>query len=120
MAIIRNRVDWLLRSTAAKQEVIDIRELGGSEASQLVVTLPGDGTSTVEGDEGGSDSTEGDDSRDVTIEGSETEAFDFVTWSKTVTVPSDGEYRERMPLDAPQYIRISSSAPSGAILWVRY
>lgn len=100
MAIIRNRVDWLLRSTAAEQEVIDIRELGGSEASQLVVTLPGGGS--------------------VTVEGAETEAFDSVTWSKTVTVPSEGEYRERMPLDAPQYIRISTGAPEGAILWARY
>ena len=100
MAIIRNRVDWLLRSTAAGREVIDIRELGGSEASQLVVTLDGGGS--------------------VTIEGAETQSFDSVTWSKTVTVDEAGEYRERMPLDAPQYIRIGSGAPSGAIVWARY
>lgn len=100
MAIIRNRTDWLLRSTAEEQEVIDIREAGGSEASQLVVTLEGGGS--------------------VSIEGAATEAFDSVSWRKSVTVPADGEYRERMLLDAPRFIRISSDAPAGAVVWVRY
>lgn len=100
MAIIRNRVDWLLRSTAEEQEVIDIRETGGSEASQLVITLDGGGS--------------------VTVEGSETEAFESATWTKTVTVPEAGEYRERMPLEAPRFIRLASDAPEGAILWARY
>lgn len=100
MAIIRNRVDFQLRSTAEERQVIDVRETGGSEASQLVITLEGGGS--------------------VTVEGSDTESFDSVTWTTTVTVPADGEYRERMPLDAARFIRLASGAPTGAILWARY
>lgn len=90
-----NRVDLALMSTGPT-EVIDITEKGGIEHAQMVVELA----------DGGS----------VTIEGAETADGEFAT-VQTVTVPDDGVYRERIPLECPRFIRLA--ADSGAILTIR-
>ena len=95
MSYIYNRVDLALKSTGPT-EVIDLTEKGGIENAQMVVELA----------DGGS----------VTIEGAEKEDGVFTT-VKTVTVPSSGEYRERIPLECPRYVRLA--AASGATLTVR-
>lgn len=94
MSYIYNRVDLALMSTGPS-EVIDITEKGGIEHAHLVVTLPGGGSATIEG----ADKAEGD-----------------FTTVQTVTVPSEGEYRERIPLECPRFIRL---AEPGATLSIR-
>lgn len=93
--ITRNRIDWLVRSTGPT-EIIDIRETGGAEESQLVVQREGGGTATIEG----ADEQNG--------------TYADVA---TVTVPATGEYRERVPLECPRFIRLKAT---GAILTIRY
>lgn len=95
MSYIYNRVDLALKSTGPT-EVIDITEKGGIEHAQMVVELA----------DGGS----------VTIEGADKENGTFTT-VQTVTVPADGVYRERIPLECPRFIRLA--AASGATLTVR-
>ena len=90
-----NRIDLALVSTKP-DEVIDITEKGGIEHAQMVVELAGGGS--------------------VTIEGADKADGDFAT-VLTVTVPSSGEYRERIPLECPRFIRVS--AESGATLTIR-
>ena len=90
-----NRVDLALMSTKPA-EVIDITEKGGIEHAQMVVELAGGGS--------------------VTIEGADKADGSFAT-VKTVTVPEDGVYRERIPLECPRFIRVS--AASGATLTIR-
>lgn len=90
-----NRVDLALMSTKP-EEVIDITETGGIEHAQMVVELA----------DGGS----------VTIEGAE-KADGVFTTVLTVTVPENGVYRERIPLECPRFIRVS--AASGATLTIR-
>ena len=95
MSYIYNRVDLALMSTGP-DEVIDITEKGGIEHAQIVIELASGG--------------------EVTIEGADKENGEFVT-VKSVTVPSDGVYRERIPMDCPRFIRLA--AKSGATLTVR-
>jgi hypothetical protein len=95
MSYIYNRVDLALKSTGPT-EVVDITEKGGIEHAQLVVELAGGGS--------------------VTIEGADKEGGTFVAVT-IVTVPADGVYRERIPLECPRFIRLS--AASGATLTVR-
>ena len=90
-----NRVDLALMSTKP-EEVIDITEKGGIEHAQMVVELASGGSVTIEG----SDKADG-----------------VFTTVKTVTVPADGVYRERIPLECPRFIRVS--ADSGATLTIR-
>lgn len=90
-----NRIDLALMSTKP-EEVIDIAETGGIEHAQMVVELSGGG--------------------EVTIEGADKADGDFAT-VLTVTVPEDGVYRERIPLECPRFIRVS--AASGATLTIR-
>lgn len=90
-----NRVDLALMSTKP-DEVIDITEKGGIEHAQMVVELASGGSVTIEG----SDKADG-----------------VFTTVKTVTVPADGVYRERIPLECPRFIRLS--ADSGATLTIR-
>ena len=91
--IIRNRIDLALISTGP-EEVVDIGEKG-FERADLCVEKSGGGA--------------------VTIEGSDAEDGAY-TYSVTVTVPADGFYRGRIPMDMPQYIRLSAE---GAKLSVR-
>ena len=90
-----NRVDLALKSTKP-DEVIDIAEEGGIEHAQMVVELADGGSVTIEG----ADKADG-----------------VFTTVKTVTVPSSGVYRERIPLECPRFIRLS--ADSGATLTIR-
>lgn len=90
-----NRVDLALMSTKP-DEVIDITEKGGIEHAQMVVELASGGSVTIEG----SDKADG-----------------VFTTVKIVTVPADGVYRERIPLECPRFIRLS--ADSGATLTIR-
>lgn len=90
-----NRADMALVSTKPS-EVVDIAEHGGIEECHLVVELSGGG--------------------DVQVNGCTTADGEFVK-AFTVTVPSDGVYRGRMPLDAPRFICLA--ADSGAKLSVR-
>lgn len=94
MSYIYNRVDLALMSTGP-EEVIDITEKGGIEHAQLVIEMAGGGS--------------------VTIEGAD-KADDQFTAVKTITVPAEGEYRERVPLYCPRFIRLSAT---GATLTVR-
>lgn len=95
MSYVYNRVDLALMSTGP-EEIIDITEKGGIEHAQLVVELA-DGGSAV-------------------IEGAEKADGEFAT-VQTVTVPAEGVYRERIPLDCPQFIRLA--AKNGATLTIR-
>ena len=95
MSYIYNRVDLALMSTGPT-EVIDITEKGGIEHAQMVVELA----------DGGS----------VTIEGADKASGTFTTVA-AVTVPEDGIYRARIPLDFPRFIRLS--AATGATLTIR-
>lgn len=81
-----NRVDMALISTGAT-EVIDIAEQGGIEHCHLVVELSGGGTVQINGC--------------TTAEGTFKAAF-------TVTVPEDGVYRGRLPLDAPRFLCVAT------------
>lgn len=90
-----NRIDLALMSTGPT-EVIDITEKGGIEHSQLVIELTGGGS--------------------VTIEGSDKADGTFAT-VQAVTVPTTGEYRARIPLECPRFIRLA--ADSGAVLTIR-
>lgn len=90
-----NRVDMALISTKPS-EVIDLSEIGGIESCHLVVELAGGG--------------------DVQIKGCDTASGEFVK-AFAVTVPSDGVYRGRLPLDAPHFICVASE--SGATVSVR-
>lgn len=90
-----DRVDMALISTKPT-EIIDLGEQGGAEQSQLVVELAGGG--------------------EVQINGCDTASGSFVK-AFSVTVPSDGTYRGRLPLDAPRFICVS--AENGATVSVR-
>ena len=94
MSFIYNRVDLALVSTGPT-EVVEIGEVGGAPCTHLVVEKLGGGSVTIEG----SDKADG-------------------TWATalTVTVPSNGFYRERIPLELPKYIRL---AATGATLSIR-
>lgn len=91
--IIRNRIDLALISTGP-EEVVDIGEKG-FERADLCVEKSGGG--------------------DVVIEGSDAEDGTY-SYSVTITVPSAGFYRGRIPMDMPQYIRLKAT---GAKLSVR-
>lgn len=91
--IIRNRIDLALVSTKP-EEVVDIGEKGFDRAD-LCIEKSGGGA--------------------VTIEGSDKEDGDFA-YSVSITVPAGGFYRGRIPMDMPQYIRLSAE---GAVLSVR-
>lgn len=95
MSIKYNRVDMALISTKPA-EVVDIAEQGGIERCHLVVELTGGG--------------------EVQINGCDTASGSFVK-AFTVTVPADGVYRGRFPLDAPRFICLASE--NGATLSVR-
>lgn len=95
MSIKYNRIDMALISTKPA-EVVDIAEQGGIESCHLVVELAGGGEVQVNGS--------------TTADGEFTKAF-------SVTVPSDGVYRGRLPIDAPRFICLS--AENGATLSVR-
>ena len=95
MAEFHNRVDLALVSTGPT-DIVDICEEGGIQNAHLVVELDGGGS--------------------VTIEGSKTEDGVFTT-VESITVPADGVYRSRIPLNYPRFIRLSAS--SGATLSVR-
>lgn len=94
MSYIHNRIDLALMSTSP-DEVIDITEKGGIEHAQIVVELEGGGSATIEG----ADAADGE-----------------FTTVLTVTVPVDGVYRERIPLECPRFIRL---AEPGATLTIR-
>lgn len=91
--IIRNRIDLALISTGP-DEVVDIGEKG-FERADLYIEKQSGGT--------------------VTIQGSDTEDGDY-SYTETITVPAEGFYRGRIPMDMPQYIRLSAT---GAKLSVR-
>lgn len=93
MSTIYNIQDMALVSTKP-EEVVDIGEPGGTRA-HLVVEKTGGGS--------------------VTIEGAADPAGAW-EYSYTVTVPAEGQFRCRIPLDMPKYIRLSAS---GAKLSVR-
>ena len=93
MKVIRNRIDLALISTGP-DEVVDIGEKGFDRADLC-----------IEKSSGGA----------VTIEGSDKEDGDFA-YSVSITVPADGFYRGRIPMDMPQFIRLSAE---GAKLSVR-
>lgn len=84
----------MLRSTGPTS-VIDMTEAGGQDEMHVVVVKSGGGTVTVEGS---------------------TELAGTYTTIATVTVPESGEYRDRVPLDWPRYIR---AAATGATLDIR-
>lgn len=90
-----NRVDMALITTTP-EEVIDIAEQGGIEQCHVVVELDGGG--------------------EVQVNGSPTAEGEFVK-AFTVTVPSDGVYRGRLPIDAPRFLALASE--NGAKLSVR-
>lgn len=90
-----NRVDMALISTKPS-EVIDLAQQGGIDQCHIVVELAGGG--------------------EVQINGSDTADGSFVKVF-SVTVPADGVYRSRMPLDAPRFICVASE--SGATVSVR-
>lgn len=91
--ITHNRVDWLLRSSGPS-EVIDLGEPAGLENVHLVLVSPSDG--------------------DVAIEGCAEPSGTFAE-VQTVTLAADVEFRERIPLEFPRYIRL---AGQGAVLTV--
>lgn len=95
MAEFHNRVDLALVSKGP-DDIVDICEEGGIQDAHLVVELEGGGA--------------------VTVEGSPTEEGEFTT-VESITVPADGVYRSRIPLNYPRFIRLS--AESGATLSVR-
>lgn len=94
MSFKYNRVDLALVSTGPT-EIIDIGEEGGAPMTHLVLEKTGGGA--------------------VSIEGCETEGGTYETVA-TITVPTDGFYRERIPLALPKYIRL---AATGATLSIR-
>ena len=90
-----NRIDMALISTKP-DEVVDLSERGGIEHCHLVVEFAGGG--------------------DIQVNGSDTENGVYEK-AFTVTVPTDGVYRGRLPLDVPRFICLASE--SGAKLSVR-
>lgn len=90
-----NRVDMALISTKPS-EVVDLSEQGGIESCHLVVELAGGG--------------------EVQVNGCDTATGSFVK-AFSVTVPADGVYRGRLPIDAPRFICVA--AENGATLSVR-
>lgn len=90
-----NRVDMALVSTKPS-EVVDTSEPGGLEQCHIIVELDGGG--------------------DVQINGCTTPNGEFVK-AFSVTVPADGVYRGRLPLDSPQYLALASE--NGAKLSIR-
>lgn len=94
MSFKYNRQDLALVSTGPT-EVVEIGEEGGAPCTHLVIEKVGGGSVTVEG---------------------ATKADGVFDYELTVTVPSDGFYRERVPLNMPKYIRL---AATGATLSIR-
>ena len=94
MSFKYNRQDLALVSTGPT-EVVEIGEEGGAPCTHLVVEKLGGGSVTIEG------AAKADGEWEYTL---------------TVTVPSDGFYRERVPLNMPKYIRL---AATGATLSIR-
>lgn len=94
MSFIYNRQDLALVSTGPT-EVVEIGEEGGAPCTHLVIEKEGGGSVTIEGSA----------NRDGVFE-----------YSLTVTVPVDGFYRERVPLNMPKFIRLSTT---GARLSIR-
>ena len=90
-----NRVDMALISSKPS-EVIDLSQQGGIDQCNLVVELPGGGEVQINGCD--------------TANGSFVKAF-------SVTVPADGVYRSRIPLEAPRFICVASE--NGATVSVR-
>lgn len=94
MSIKYNRVDMALISSGST-EIIDISETGGIESCHLIAELEDGGSVTVNGS--------------ATAEGTFAAAF-------TITVPSDGVYRGRLPIDAPRFL---ACATEGATISIR-
>lgn len=94
MSFKYNRIDLALVSKGP-DDIVEIGEIGGAPCTHLVVEKLGGGSVTIEG----SDKADG-------------------TWTTalTVTVPANGFYRERIPLELPKYIRL---AAEGATLSIR-
>ena len=94
MSFRYNRVDLALVSKGP-EEVIEQGEVGGAPCTHLVVEKLGGGSVTIEG------AAKADGPWEYTL---------------TVTVPTNGFYRERVPLEMPKYIRL---AATGATLSIR-
>lgn len=94
MSFRYNRIDLALVSKGP-EDVIEIGETGGAPCTHLVVEKEGGGSVTIEG------AAKADGAWDYTL---------------TVIVPTDGIYRERVPLNMPKYVRL---AAEGAELSIR-
>ncbi len=91
-------------STAVTGEhIIDVRETGGMERSQMIVTAPA-AAQPLQLEVTGSDVRDGTYAK-------------VLSWK--TTADADFEYRDRLPLDCPRYLKLAvttgATAPAAAV-----